>query len=434
MMKKRLLCTIMCIFVGALALSPAAGCNRENKGGDGVLRVIAHTGQDEFLEPFFEAFTEETGIKVEGLYGVDQYQELETNTPPDLLFIGTGQLADYPQVFEDINVVLDEYFENDTAKINAFKSQFIDGTLESCTYQDKLMIIPNNAQVSLLYYNKDLFDAAGLDYPDATWTYSDFTAAGKALTKQDGNGNYTQWGCSTTSGWWGEYLIYVRQFGGEFYKADGVTPAMDTAEWRKGIEFFKDKCVGENKFAPNPGDTSVGAGALGGFISRATAMEFGGHTGNWPSYNAISGFNWDVEVLPTPDDDPNARGGELALEGWGIAKSSKNKMEAMRLFEFLYTELGTELYSASGKLVPTKAFKEKVLSTPKAERSAPQNMEAIFTEMERCIPLPTNPDFVYCAQAPVWNNIQNFLNGAMTYEQFATASITAINNYVLTQQ
>ncbi len=434
-MKKKLLSIVMCLVVGLLALTPMVGCDGQQDDGEGdVIRVVAHAGQDAFLEPFFEAFMEEyPNIRVEGLYGVDQYQELETNTPPDLLFIGTGQLADYPQVFEDINVVLDEYYNNDVAKIAEFKSQFINGLLDSCTYQDKLVIMPNNVNVGLLYYNKDLFDAANIDYPNNTWTHDDFVRVGKQLTKQDESG-YTQWGCSTTSGWWGEYLIYVRQYGGEFYKMDGITPAMDTPEFKKGIEFFKNKCVGENKFSPNPGDTSVGAGALGGFIAGATAMEFGGHTGNWASYNALEGFNWDVEVLPTPADNPNAKGGELALEGWGISKKSKNKLNAMRLLEFLYTDYGTELFSVSGKLMPTKAFKEKVLATPKAERSAPQNMEAVFAEMERGIPLPTNPNFTYCAQAPVWNNIQNYLNGVVNYDGFATASITAINNYVLTQQ
>ena len=434
-MKKSLLCVLLTAFLCVAAVAPMAGCgNNKNDGDTQVLRVVAHTGQDSFLEPFFEAFMEENpDIRVEGLYGVDQYQELDTNTPPDLLFIGTGQLADYPQVFEDINVVIDEYYDNDAAKISAFKAQFMDGLLDYCTYQDKLMILPNNVNVGLLYYNKDLFDAAGIAYPDNTWTHDDFIRVGKQLTKKDDNGNYTQWGCSTTGGWWGEYLIYVRQYGGEFYKADGKTPAMDTPEFKQGIEFFKNKCVGENKFAPNPGDTSVGAGALGGFISRATAMEFGGHTGNWVSYNALQGFNWDVEVLPTPVGKPDARGGELALEGWGIAKKSKNKTAAMRLLEYLYTAEGTELYSVSGKLMPTKAFKEKILSTPKAERPVPQNMEAVFEEMERGIPLPANPHFTYCAQAPVWNNIQNYLNGTVSYDGFATASITAINNYVMMQ-
>ena len=46
-----------------------------------------------------------------------------------------------------------------------------------------------------LFYNKDAFDAAGLEYPNENWTWDDFLAAAKALTiDKNGDGEIDQWG------------------------------------------------------------------------------------------------------------------------------------------------------------------------------------------------------------------------------------------------
>ena len=46
-----------------------------------------------------------------------------------------------------------------------------------------------------VYYNKDLFDAAGLPYPADDWTYDDYLAAMSALTADtDGDGAADVWG------------------------------------------------------------------------------------------------------------------------------------------------------------------------------------------------------------------------------------------------
>ena len=43
------------------------------------------------------------------------------------------------------------------------------------------MCLPQNLSSLVVYYNRDLFDAAGVPYPEAGWTWDDFLAAAKAL-------------------------------------------------------------------------------------------------------------------------------------------------------------------------------------------------------------------------------------------------------------
>lgn len=427
-MKKK----ILLVALSLMLMMQCFGCKGPSDEDKATLRVIAHSQMQDYLDPFFEGFTEATGIKVNPLYGVDQITELDSELPPDLLFTGNVQLPGIAHLFEDLNVLLEGELGS-SAEIQKFRSQFLGSTLDFCTVEDRLLILPTMMNVSLLYYNKDLFDAAGIAYPTDNWTYSDYVNYGKQLTKKDSTGRYTQWGATTTEGWWGEFLIYVRQFGGDFYKADGSL-AINTPEFKRGIQFFKDKAVGENKFAPNPGSTAVGEGTLGGFMGRATAMDFGGHTGNWPSFNALSDLNWDVEVLPTPDGMPDARGAEIAVEGWGIAKASLNKEAAMKLLMYLYTEEGIEAISAAGKLVPTVGYRDKTLATPKEDRQNPKNMEAVFKAIDKAMPLPTEPYFEGSAGTPIYNTIAQYLNGGYeNIDQWAIAAEKAVNDYVRTQ-
>src|SRR5262245_53030282 len=57
----------------------------------------------------------------------------------------------------------------------------------------KIYGVYSGADTHLLYYNKTLFDAAGLDYPTAEWTWDTFLENAKKLTVVEGD-RTTQWG------------------------------------------------------------------------------------------------------------------------------------------------------------------------------------------------------------------------------------------------
>ena len=68
----------------------------------------------------------------------------------------------------------------------------------------------------VLYYNKDLFDAAGLDYPTADWTWADEKAAAEALTDEEAG----VWGDHQPVSFY-EYYKALAQNGGQFLSEDG---------------------------------------------------------------------------------------------------------------------------------------------------------------------------------------------------------------------
>jgi len=87
------------------------------------------------------------------------------------------------------------------------------------------------------YYNKDLFDAAGLAYPDPDWTWDDFTTLAKALTLDtNGDGEIDQWGFTNNS--WPPPYIFIWQAGGELISPDFTEAPIDSPEFLEGFEFY----------------------------------------------------------------------------------------------------------------------------------------------------------------------------------------------------
>ena len=67
--------------------------------------------------------------------------------------------------------------------------------MEAFTFDGELMCLPQNLSSLVVYYNRDLFDAAGLADPAMNWTWDDFLAAAQALTRDtDGDGAIDQFG------------------------------------------------------------------------------------------------------------------------------------------------------------------------------------------------------------------------------------------------
>ena len=72
-------------------------------------------------------------------------------------------------------------------------SDFYLGTIDRYQWDGGTWGVPLNANFLLIFYDKDLFDAAGVDYPEQGWTWDDFLATAQAVTMRDGD-EVTQWG------------------------------------------------------------------------------------------------------------------------------------------------------------------------------------------------------------------------------------------------
>jgi multiple sugar transport system substrate-binding protein len=116
-------------------------------------------------------------------------------------------------------------------------SDYYPNVLSVNEYEDDIYGLPWIAQPVIVYYNKALFDAAGVEYPDADWTWDDFVEKAKALTLDtDSDGEVDQWGFTNNS--WPPPYIFIWQAGGELINADFTEVPIDSPEFVEGFEFY----------------------------------------------------------------------------------------------------------------------------------------------------------------------------------------------------
>lgn len=162
---------------------------------------------------------------------------------------------------------------------------------------DRTYGLYSGADTLLLYYNKNMFDAAGVAYPTPDWTLDDFTQAAKALTIRDGD-RVTQWGSvlgSFDADWGWANLVWME--GGDIVDKrpffSKVTLNNDPV--LKILRFLHD-LVYTHQAAPTPAQNQSVADQ-GGFGAGNIAMMV---DGGWSiqSFKTITDFTWDIETLP----------------------------------------------------------------------------------------------------------------------------------------
>ncbi|PHP28234.1 extracellular solute-binding protein [Limimaricola cinnabarinus] len=153
--------------------------------------------------------------------------------------------------------------------------------------------LPTAVRSLALFWNKKLFEEAGIDGPPET--LDELVETAKALTQTDNGGNFTTVGMTVDMAgqdhqWWREVLI--RQFGGQPYSDDYSEVAYDSEAGAAALEFYtalqKEEKVGTAGFM-DEGQAAFRAG-------RA-AMTIDG-TFRLGSFSSIEDFEWGVAELP----------------------------------------------------------------------------------------------------------------------------------------
>jgi sn-glycerol 3-phosphate transport system substrate-binding protein len=122
-----------------------------------------------------------------------------------LFDIGTRQLVDLKVMTPVQNFVDKEKYDLSDLEPNV---------LAYYTVENKLQSMPFNSSNPLLYFNKDMFKAAGLDPAKPPRTFEEFTAAARALTKKEGTKTTVYGANFAIYGWFFEQFLAVS---GEYY-------------------------------------------------------------------------------------------------------------------------------------------------------------------------------------------------------------------------
>lgn len=335
---------------GALIMALVTGCSGTSDGGTNSVELeIAYWGSNKTapLQKLADQYTEtHPGVTIRlAETPVEQYfQKMQTTVPgdqaPDLfgingpnfqLYAGNGQLL-------GLGDSLASSPEVDLAK-------YPRGMIDLYRFDGEQHAMPENFATVALWYNKELFDAKQVSYPDDTWTWDDLMSAAEKLTDPE-LGIYGMSPCDTSAMAQECYYNTIAQAGGSVINSDGTRSGFADPEAIEGLQFWKDLFdAGVTPKAESLADTSP----IQLFGSGKIAMTFGA---SWRPLEFSKSLVKDkVQVAPLPMG-PAGRGTTVHGTGWAIPAKSKHPGEAWEFLKFLVSQEGQTVMGADGLLIP----------------------------------------------------------------------------------
>ena len=306
------------------AASLTTGCGGASDGKTHLTFQIWDVAQRDGMQAMCDAYTEQhpdVVIEVQVTSWDEYWTKLEAATmakqAPDIFWMHTNEIlkyADNDKLVDCSGIVETDKF----SEISLANASGSDG---------KLYGVPKDKDTVGLVYNKEMFDAAGVAYPDENWTWDDLIDASQKI--YDATGNYGFMAYSEDHlGYWS----FVYQAGGSILTEDKTRANFTDPATRMAMEFYinlqkNDWCPTQTYFA----ETSPGTA----FFSGYGAMFF---EGNWNILSELQNYpemvgKWDVAVLPKCPNPMNGDGRATISNGLCYAEVLKyfGSEEAQRI-------------------------------------------------------------------------------------------------------
>jgi multiple sugar transport system substrate-binding protein len=275
--------------------------------------------------------------------------------------------------------------------------------------------LPKDFDTVGLWYNKSLFDAAGVKYPDDTWTWDTFKAAAAKLTDK-AKGRYAIAANLTSAQEYQYNTIY--QAGGYVISPDGKTSGYGDPATVQGLKFWTDLiAAGQSPDLKTMTDTAP----INLFESGKTAMYYGG---SWDAAefttNSYTKSKVDVAVLP--------KGAKPATVIHGLANvisaKSPHQAQAWKFVQYLGSKEAAEAEAKAG-VIP--AFNGTQQAWVQAHPE--MHLQAFLDELAYAVPFPVSRNTAAWNElettylTPAWNQREDVSSAA---GKLASAMNTAL--------
>ncbi|NPV07886.1 MAG: sugar ABC transporter substrate-binding protein [Anaerolineae bacterium] len=315
-------------------------------------------------------------IEIEPMYNTNALEKVTITiaggTPPDCGWLGGG----WPALWKNL-LVLDDLIQRDADEVRI--DDFYPKLLDATQWLGQRLTMPMGFTCTLIYFNKKLFDDAGVDYPTDDWTWDDLKQMGAAIADPENN----------------LYGVMLDQ--GSYYAPLFIAGPIADEDWRNSL-FYSDLRVyivqmwkdlwNTDKIAPPPAVTAE-QGLMPMFEAGRIGMYAGGSWFLEPA--RMLEFDWDIVPLPIMRwSDGDHRGTGMWTEELFIINTTPHKEEA---WQFIKWASGPELLTwaaSEGHVVPGRM--------PIAESEAfaesgkkPDNIRAFLVSAEFAIPYLVHP-------------------------------------------
>ena len=256
---------------------------------------------------------------------------------PDVFYVGPESVEQFVEngYIANLQPILDEKGISTDGLVaqEALDSYRYDG--EKAGAGD-LYALPKDASVFAYAYNKDMFDEAGIPYPDPEnpYTYEEFVDVCKQFTKDtDGDGEINQWGCGMANAFMLQPFVWSN--GATYLTDDYKTVNIDTPEFKEALQKYVDLTL-EYEVTP----TVEQDASLGVYQRWLAGQEAFYACGTWDVAAFMDKetfpFEWDLCAYPTLSTGKTMTW--LGTVGFCVSADSKNQEEATELISYLCTD------------------------------------------------------------------------------------------------
>jgi multiple sugar transport system substrate-binding protein len=245
-----------------------------------------------------------------------------------------GNWSDISQFIENENYDMSDFY---TESVDLFK-----------TSDGDLLGLPIGLFPSMIFYNEELFDAAGVNYPthdynDKSWNYDKLREIGIELTA-DKNGNnplspdfdqqnIQNWGYDDS---WIVTRGYLAKWGSENVgrptTPDYKTATANNEDWVHGLQWLSDG-IWIDKFIPDAAGQSTYYGAGADPFGGGMVAMFESHT--WFFAEGLGSLSFEHDIAPIPFNQKGERVARIHANIFAIPEAAENKEAAWEVMKWL---------------------------------------------------------------------------------------------------
>lgn len=286
----------------------------------------------------------------------------------DIFLSGEGDF--YKWVSLGMVEPLDSYIAADTEWQNPMESSIMEMGLVENTQS----YLVKDYNPMCLWYNKDMFDAAGVAYPTDDWTWDDLEEAAQKLTSRNDAGEFETFGFQAQS--WAYALACYLESNGLSYISDDYSTAdgyLNSEKMAAALDKYFAWAEGDDRISPNSADTDTYGDGTSMMVNGKLAMFITGGWAKTPLEEA--GVNYATALIP------GNHSSYFCASGYAISSTSKNKEAAWEALKFLTGERASELRAAEEAVFPTAQAQLDVVVAGLSE-----DQQALFKTLDYSMP------------------------------------------------
>ena len=238
-MSKRLWAMIL---IGIMALLISGGCAKREESKIKIKFIYPASGGQNEIESYnltikkFEEKFPEIDILPE-MISLDYERKMMTmiasGLSPDIIWVPGKTFLQYCE--KGIFLPIDDFVKKDKFDLG----DFFDLCLEEYTYRGKLYGLSKGWGCDVIYYNKELFDRAQIDYPKDNWTWGECLDTAKKLTLDfDKNGRLDQYGFDPQVKNFSSSFAWIWSNGGEILNEKKTQCLLNSPQAIEALQFF----------------------------------------------------------------------------------------------------------------------------------------------------------------------------------------------------